>query len=465
MDSQSFDHSSDEDSSVPTDSTRSDSSDPRAKVEPTSTKPTTQHRGSLLVIFLTVFVDLLGFGLVIPLLPIYADQFAVDPSGWKLGLLMAIFSLMQFIFAPLWGTLSDRIGRRPVLMIGLLGSCLFYSLFAYATVLQSLSLIFVSRIGAGITGATIPTAQAYISDSTSPENRQRGMALIGMAFGLGFTLGPLFGFLAIPSGEGNPGAMPGIAAAVLSGGAFILAAIMLPESIKPNSDTKHRQWIDLNALAHIRHTPSVVSLLFAIFVCVFSFAAFETTLSLLIKGTKELNVDDASPFSFTFKQVCGTFALIGLTLAFIQGGFVRPLSKRLPEAFLATSGAALEVIGFLVIVAAVQQSSVALLFTSLFIVVTGFSFMQPSLNSLLSRRTDPSRQGAVLGIGQSTNAMARILGSGIGIPLLKVWIGLPFIVSAIFMACGAVFVMFAVRGGKDFEPAETPSDETSADLH
>eukprot|EP01046_Picozoa_sp_COSAG06_P076947 COSAG06_NODE_24803_length_652_cov_0.822785_1_plen_186_part_01 len=155
-------------------------------------------KGALGVIFLTVFIDLLGFGIVLPLLPLYADIFGTDPSGIVIGMLMACFSIMQFIFAPIWGAISDRIGRRPVIIIGLAGSVVFYTLFGIAAIYQSLFGLFVTRIGAGIAGATIPTAQAYIADTTTKENRTRGMALIGIAFGLGFTLGPLFAFFAVP---------------------------------------------------------------------------------------------------------------------------------------------------------------------------------------------------------------------------------------------------------------------------
>lgn len=421
------------------------------------------HHGSLLVIFLTVFIDLLGFGLVIPLLPIYGDRFATDPSGLQLGMLMAIFSIMQFIFAPMWGSLSDRIGRRPVLMIGLGGSALFYALFAYATFIESLPLLFLTRLGQGITGATIPTAQAYIADSTSPQNRQKGMALIGMAFGLGFTLGPLFGFLAISAEQDKMSILPGVAASLLSGIAFLLACFMLPESLRPESKPAGRKWLDTQGLSIVRRTPSVAGLLLAIFVCVFSFAAFETTLSLLIKGTSEQIATDKSPFEFSLQAVCGTFALIGLILALIQGGIVRPLSRRLPEAFLATVGAALEVVGFLIVAWAIAQASVPLLFTALTVIVSGFACMQPSLNSLLSRRTDPSYQGSVLGIGQSTNALARIFGSAIGIPLLKVWLPLPFVFSSALMAAGALLVLYAVRSGKDFEEAAPSALTTTAE--
>src|SRR5688500_16071079 len=144
-------------------------------------------RGSLLVIFLTVFIDLLGFGMVLPLLPIYAKTFGVDKHGWEIGLLMASFSAMTFIFSPLWGRLSGRIGRRPGLPVALAGSALLYARFGLATVWQSLTWLFGSRIGAGIAAATIPTAQAYIADSTTVKTRAKGMALIGAAFGLGFT--------------------------------------------------------------------------------------------------------------------------------------------------------------------------------------------------------------------------------------------------------------------------------------
>src|SRR5205085_1547129 len=155
--------------------------------EPAAALPS---RGSLLVIFLTVFIDLLGFGMVLPLLPIYARSFEIKQEGLVIGLLMASFSAMTFIFAPLWGRLSDRIGRRPVLIVGLAGSVAFYILFGLATVWKSLAWLFVARIGAGIAGATIPAAQAYVADVTSLKNRAKGMALIGAAFGLGFTFGP-----------------------------------------------------------------------------------------------------------------------------------------------------------------------------------------------------------------------------------------------------------------------------------
>ncbi|MFM7161569.1 MAG: MFS transporter, partial [Planctomycetaceae bacterium] len=176
---------------------------------------TRSSKAPLLIIFLTVFIDLLGFGIVLPLLPRYAKSFSA--TGLQLGLLMASFSIMQFLFAPIWGRISDRVGRRPILILGLAGSVLFYTLFGYCTSLGPqgrllglgiLPWLFLCRIGAGIAGATIPTAQAYIADVTGPEQRARGMALIGAAFGIGFTFGPLLGAAFVPgdlADLGRPG--------------------------------------------------------------------------------------------------------------------------------------------------------------------------------------------------------------------------------------------------------------------
>src|ERR1051326_1730769 len=177
--------------------------------------PAKSNRSAMMMVFLIVVIDLLGFGIVLPLLPVTGDEYLtpIFPGdegavmrGLMIGLLLSSFSAMQFLFAPGWGRLSDRIGRRPVLLVGLVGSVLFYSLFGYAAGIQPVSrdaamtaliLMFLSRSGAGIAGATISTAQAVIADSTPPEKRKHGMALIGAAFGIAFTIGPLLGALAM----------------------------------------------------------------------------------------------------------------------------------------------------------------------------------------------------------------------------------------------------------------------------
>ncbi|MEE2826787.1 MAG: MFS transporter [Planctomycetota bacterium] len=425
---------------------------------PVSAQRKAGGKGSLLVIFLTIFIDLLGFGIVLPLLPIYADQFATDSGGWVIGLLMASFSIMQFLFAPLWGALSDRIGRRPVIIVGLTGSVVFYLLFGIATIYQSLTMLFVTRIGAGIAGATVATAQAYIADTTTNENRARGMALIGIAFGLGFTLGPLFAVFAVPGGDSNPGPGPGFVAAALSAVALGMAIFMLPESRVPGkSASAVKKWWDTKRFRRVVGNRAIAILLAAFFVCIFSFANFETTLSLLLKGPEDL--PDAR-FHFSFEGVCYTFALIGFLVAMVQGGIVRPLTKYVSPARLAIFGALVEVLGFATltwsILAAAPEQALTWLYVSLVISVVGYACIQPNLYALLSRWSDPQRQGETLGVGQSVNALARIFGSGLGIPMLKVVLFLPYLVAAVLMFFVAVLVYWAARYGRDFEPDEDP---------
>ncbi|HWA98859.1 MAG TPA: MFS transporter [Pirellulales bacterium] len=408
------------------------------------------HRpGSLLIIFLTVFIDLLGFGIVLPLLPLYGRQFAADYSlspaatGWTIGLLMSSFSAMQFLFAPWWGRLSDRIGRRPVLLVGLAGSVVFYFLFGIATLWRNMTLLFVSRIGAGIAGATISTAQAYIADTTSKESRTKGMALIGAAFGLGFTFGPLFGYLAVPSGTGDPGAGPGYAAAALSFVALGLAIFLLPESLSPESERAARRAFDFASLRDALATPSIGVLLLTNFICVLSFANFESTMALLIK-------DEAGHFRFTFQQVCLTFAYVGLALTVVQGGIVRRVSGRMAEATMAAGGAVTEIVGFLLLGRAALSGSIAELLVALAVVVAGFAFITPSVNSLLSRRSDPTKQGGVLGLAQSTSALARILGPLLGNRLFASGAELPLWLAAGLMGVGLVLVLAGARRGHDY---------------
>jgi MFS family permease len=364
---------------------------------------------------------------------------------------MASFSAMQFLFAPLWGRLSDRIGRRPVLLIGLAGSVVFYALFGVATELANLILLFVTRIGAGICGATIPTAQAYIADTTTREGRAKGMALIGAAFGLGFTFGPLFGYLAVPSGHGDPGPGPGYAAAGLSAVALLLAIFKLPESLSAESQPAHRHLLDLASLRGALATPSIGALLLTQFVCIFAFANFETTVSMLLKG--EDSRVQGSPFHFDFRQVCLTFAFIGFTLTLAQGVLVRRMAGRVSEGMMAGAGAVLEILGFGLMIGAIHQTSLPLLFVALTIVVVGFAFMTPSLNALVSRRSDPAKQGGILGVAQSVSALARILGPVVGIPLLTHQTTLPYWTAAALMALGLALVIFAVGRGRDYEPA------------
>ncbi len=291
------------------------------------------NRKALLVVFLTMFVDLLGFGIVLPLLPVYASEFGVDEHGIEVGLLMASFSAMQYIFAPLWGRLSDRIGRRPVLMVGLLGSTFFYALFGFATWYRSLAGLFITRLGAGIAGATVSTVQAYIADVTTLETRAKGMALIGAAFGLGFTFGPLLAAAALFSAGNNElSPAPGFVASALSGVALLLAIFFLPESLRQGAaDAKPKIFHRRGMLAAMA-TPSVMNLIIALFLGTISFGSFETTLALMLSEKNGV-------FGFKVFQISLYFAYIGVVLTLAQGVLVRRLTGRVGEAALATAGA------------------------------------------------------------------------------------------------------------------------------
>ncbi len=415
------------------------------------------RRGSLLVLFLTVFVDLLGFGMVMPLLPIYADLFSMDPQGWTIGALMASFSLMQFITAPLWGMLSDRIGRRPVLIAGLTGSVIFYSVFAWATWWRDLPLLFASRIGAGIAGATIPTTQAYIADSTTPENRSRGMALIGIAMGFGFTFGPLLGFLALPSGEGDPGPWPGVMAAGLSILALILAIVWLPESKPPGTQSTARKWLDIAGLRHSFSKRYLLLLLAGYAVCIFAFVQFETTLPLLLYRSEHGLAQ--TPFDFSWRQLMLTFAFIGIVLAIVQGGLIRPLTRYLSDVTLLLIGIGLEIAGFAILMVAISTASTIWLFSGLLVISSGFAFIQPPLHALISKWTRSDQQGSVLGFAQSLNAMARITGSAVGIPLLKRSMTLPYSMALVLMLLTAVTIATANRWHVA-DSASAPGDQS-----
>ncbi len=411
--------------------------------------PDHPRKGSLLVIFLTVFIDLLGFGMVLPLLPIYAKQFGVGEGGFIIALLMCSFSAMQFLFAPFWGRLSDRVGRRPVLMIGLGGSTLFYAMFGVATLQQSLFWLFVSRIGAGIAGATISTAQAYIADTTTPETRTKGMALIGAAFGLGFTFGPLIGAAALVfSTDIGVSPWPGYAAAALSGVALLLAIVLLPESLKPGSHAAAHYAFSFHSWREALTTPTIGALLLTSFVSVVSFGSFEQTLSLMLK-------DEQRGFRFEFHQVLLFFAYIGLVLSLVQGGLVRRLAGRVSDVALATSGGVITIGGFVLLAVASSSTNLALMIVAAAVEVTGFAFMTPSLQSLISRRSDPAKQGSIMGVSQSVSALARIAGPLISVPLFFISPTLPYWAAIVMMLVGLGILTLGARGGKDY--SLTPS--------
>ena len=393
-------------------------------------------RSTLTVIFLTVFVDLLGFGIVLPLLPYYAREF--QASGFTAGALIAVYSAMQFVFAPLWGRWSDRIGRRPVILISLAGSTFSYLLFALA---NGLGMLFISRIFAGIAGANISVAQAFIADSTSAKDRARGMGLIGAAFGLGFVFGPAIGGLLAHYGH----AAPGFAATAICAINFVAAIWRLPESLAP----EHRHVTAAgHPIAQLREAFSrpqlgVCMLMFA--AVVFSFSTVETTLSLLC----------ATLYKMSASHIYWLFAYLGVMTATMQGGLLGRLSHRVDERRLVVVGTALLAAG---IAAAPYTPPVTLLLFALGAIAFGQGITSPVLSSLISKASGGKGHGGVLGISQSLGSLARILG-----PL---WGGLMFDYggpSAPYWTTAALMLGATYLGLSHTQPAGSATD-TEAEL-
>jgi multidrug resistance protein len=375
---------------------------------------------SLLVIFLTVFIDLIGFGIVMPLLPLYSEQFGA--SGFMIGLIIASFSVMQFIFSPIWGRLSDRVGRRPILLISLLGEVLSYVIFALASSRPGstgLWLLLASRTFAGICGGNMTVAQAYVADITPPEHRSSRMALIGVAFGLGFIFGPPIGSLSAHWGL----AAPGWVATGLCAVNLIAAWFILPESWKPSSSPvpnrpRMAQW--LHTLSH----PQIGLLIALFFLATFCFTCYETTLALL--ANRKFNYDQV--------HVGYLFAFGGVISAFVQGGLIRKLVSWLGERRLIMFSFFLMALsmGLLPIV-----GTLGLFLLALAILALGTSINRPPIFGLISILTPAWEQGATLGVAQSVGSLARIFGPLFSAVLFEHHPALPYLICAgIALAAG-----------------------------
>ena len=377
----------------------------------------------MLVVFLVVFIDLLGFGIVLPVMPRQAEPYlgdaglALSPAakGVVIGVLFSVFSLMQFVFSPVWGRVSDRIGRRPVLLISLLGSVVFYALYGFAVTLPASSaalavgLMLAARVGAGVAGASVGTAAAVIADCTPPDRRAKGMALIGIAFGAGFTFGPLIAYFGLAAFDQAPWGV-GAMASGLSLVALLLAAAIFRETRDP-ANKAGKEFFSLARTAEVLRMPTVGPLVLIYFLAICAFANLEATLALLTKVAFDMDVED----NFL------VFAFVGAVLTF-AGGLYRPLAKRGAEHRLLGIGVVL-MIGGLAGLAVVAGSGTAapkpLFYAAVSVAVVGFAFVNPSVSALVSKRADPARQGEVLGVNQAFASLGRIIGPFAGSVLFQ----------------------------------------------
>ena len=350
----------------------------------------------MLTLFLIVMVDLIGFGLYIPLLPFFAEHY--DATPFMVGLVMAVYSLGQFIAAPFWGQISDRYGRRPVLMVGMAGAAASYIWLGFA---DTLWMLFAARAISGIMGGNISAAFAYMADITTRENRAKGMGMVGAAFGLGFIAGPAIGGILAGSDPSNADFQPpAFAAAGLSTIAFILTATVLKESLSIEDRQRAAQAVRVSRFRQIGaalHDPATGRLLLLIFLATFVFAGLESTFAMWSRRT----------YGWGPGQNGDLFAGFGIMSALIQGGLVGRLTKRFGEKALVMQGAIALAVGVFLIP---FSSTLPLLLFAMGSAALGFSIITPALNSLVSLQAKSEEQGATIGVTRSASTLARVGG-------------------------------------------------------
>lgn len=355
------------------------------------------------IIFLIVFMDLVGFGMIIPLSSYLSKSFQV--SAFENGMLMAIYSLMQFLFSPFWGKISDKIGRRPILLMSLLGSTFSYLGYAYST---EYWMLFTCRAFAGLFAANISTAMAYIADITTTENRSKGMGLIGAAFGLGFVLGPMIGGLLGHYGPMISEAPPfginfsALIASVICFINFLLAVKILKESLpaeKRKNLAERKSRVD--RLVHNFKRPVIGRLLLVTLFSGLGMAHMESTIFYYVM----------EKFNWGLRFASLGFAYIGVIMVFTQGYLIRKVMPKFGERKLLVFGLSMVAIGMFVIPFSTGVISMAIAQTLL---ALGLGLSNPSLNGSVSLSGDSNEQGELLGVNQSMAAMGRILGPALG---------------------------------------------------
>lgn len=388
-------------------------------------------KGSLATVFLAVLIDLMGFGLVLPLLPFYASTF--HASAVAIGLLYSVYSLAQLVFSPLWGSLSDRVGRRPIMLMSTLGAVCAYLLFAVS---QSLTVLFTSRLIAGIMGGNISTAQAYAADVTAPEDRAKGMGLIGAAFGIGFVLGPALSTLLIhpsfvrhlPFHVQNPYSLPGFFAAFMSLASFFLVLFKLPETVARQGQKKKpfvlkggvfskSFWTSIFEVRQSKARYLFPLLILSAFLLSFGQSSLYSAFPLFCKARLAMPAE----------QVGMQFVIMGLIAVLIQGGLIRHLVKKWGEEKLFFTGSILMICGLALIPFAPSQKIVTLFLS---VMAVGASLNGPTLNSLISKEADPSQIGRAMGTSQGISGLGRVLGPTWGGWLYGLYYSGPFLATA-----------------------------------
>jgi MFS family permease len=386
----------------------------------------------LLILFAAVVLDLLGFGMILPLLPFYAQSFGA--SEVQIGLLFASFSAAQLVSAPLLGRLSDRLGRRPVILASILLGALAYLAFAAA---RSFAVLLAARTASGVAAANLGIAQAYVADVTPPAERSRGMGLLGAAFGLGFIGGPALGGMLGLYGQ----AAVALGAAALSLVNFFLAFVWLaePPAVQPppgGEAGRSARWLDLGGLRRAGRPGrerTVFGLMLLFFLVTFGFAQMEATLALFCQAR----------FGFGHVETSWLFVLVGAVMVGVQGGLVGRLAPRFGERRLIYAGIGLMAAGLL---ALPEAPAVAVLAGAAALLALGNGLYSPSYLALLSRLAGEGAQGGTMGLARSFGALARVFGPPAGTWLFgHLGAGWPFWAAGGLMAGSLAFGWAVLR--------------------
>ncbi|WP_062352374.1 MFS transporter [Bacillus kwashiorkori] len=371
-----------------------------------------EQKKALPVLFLVMFLVMVGFGIIIPVIPFYAEKLGADAT--ELGLLMAVYSLMQFIFSPLWGKVSDKIGRKPVIMIGISGLALSFFLMAIST---KLWMLFLARIVGGLlSAANMPTVTAYVADVTSPENRSKGMGMIGAAVGLGFIFGPAIGGIFSKTNLNLPFFIAGFSSIIT----FFLVLLLLKESLPNEKRQFHKKAI--SRWAAFTGSNSVLFVL-QLFISL-SLAGLEATFAYF--SAEKAGLDST--------QLGYVFMIMGLAGAIVQGGLIGPLTKKFGEARVIQAGIIVSASGFALILLTKDFTTAAIYIT---IFGLGNGVIRPTISTLLTKNST-SGLGSVTGLLSSFDSLGRIIGPPLGGALFDLGSGLPYISGTIL----SVFALF-----------------------
>ncbi len=432
-------------------------------------------RQPLIILFITVFIDLLGFGIILPLLPIYITHYGGKP--WVGGALLATFSVMQFIFSPIWGRVSDQRGRRPMILLSLIGSSISFFFFGAA---PNLAVLFIARIAAGIlSAASLPTSQAYIADVTPPEKRAGGMAIIGAAFGLGFAFGPVIGgFMSQHPVFGiTPLAMPAYFAATMSLLNFVWAFFMLPETHhdRTTDDVERGPLAAFRAMGKALHAPAIRAQLLVFAFTTFAFTAVESSFSWLVllrfhdvivqRAADAYHPNHAGLFALLDPKTqqdliekaatavnSSIFAIVGVTILLVQGAVMAGLARKIGEVKLIIFGTFL-LTGTLLGIAFAPSLPLIWLFSAL--IAVGSGVMNPSLNALFTKSAGPQERGMLSGAQQGLGSLARIIAPPINNALVGISTPIPFVSSAVLMSIAfGLSLRLRQPRGQETSPAE-----------